>query len=186
MQPLRKRLPLFLKVFSLLLLVYILVYVSHSENGRYEIMMADIGRIEGFGWKPSGVTFARDETKKEQHWDLAMFYFYYPLWRYDYAHFHRWKDAYITGDEVQNWKTKRRPDDFTHLAWQFPLKLSTTIITNLLGMPTRTNVLANGSNRWEYDFQNGNGLTYASLFFDDLGKFQGCSTNANAEAADLN
>lgn len=174
------------KIFCGLVIIYISIYTINSINGRYEIMMSDIGRIEGFGWVPSGVHFSDRETQREMNWDLSMYYLYYPLWRVDYAHFHPWKDAYITGGQVRLWKNNRQFSDFALLSRKLPPKLSNHVVIIVLGNPTRTNLLSNGLKRWEYDYKSTNGLAFGSLFFNRRGIFEGSSTNANAQIADRN
>lgn len=180
------RLGLFAIIFCGLVVLYVSVYVSHSANGHYQIMMSDIGRIEAFGWVPSGVSFAGPETEKQKRWDLCMFYLYYPLWRADYAYFHPWKDAYITSGQVHEWKDQHQFQDFASLSRQLPATVPVYTITNVLGNPNRTNSLANGLTRWEYDYRSTNGPTYGSLFFNRRSIFEGSSTNVNAKSADFN
>jgi hypothetical protein len=180
-----RRLGLFAIILCGLIILYVLVYAINSANGHYDIMMVDVGRIEAFGWVPSGVFFDGHTTENEQRWDLCMFYFYYPLWRADYAYFHPWKDAYITDDQVDHWEKMRRLDDFAYLSSKLPQCLDRSTIIIVLGVPTRTNLLANGLSRWEYDYQNTNRLAFGSLFFNGHGIFQGSSTNANAQTPEL-
>lgn len=182
---------LILKWFSLpakilcgLVFVYVLIYTVLSLNGGYAFTLADIGRLEGFSWAPAGL-YSEPTTKNEKTWFYRIFYFFYPLLRIDGAYFHHPKDCYITNNDVKQWKNKRQISDFDYLSRQLPATVPTDIITNVLGTPTRTNLLANGLSRWEYDCHNSNSLTFGSLFFSRRCVFQGSSTNENAQAPSL-
>jgi hypothetical protein len=169
------------KIFCGLTIFYVLIYIVLSVNGRYSIAEADIGRLEGFSWAPAGLFL-----ENEENWDCFTFYAFYPLWAIDCRHFHTGIETYITDDQVNYWMNQRQPNDFIHLARQLPPTVPIHFIVGTLGNPSRTNSLANGSIRWEYDYQNTNGVAFGSLFFNRHGVFEGSSTNANAQTADLN
>lgn len=173
------------KIVCGLVIFYVLTYMVLSANGRYAITMADIGRLEGFSWAPAGL-FLPSANEKVRNWDVCMFYVFYPLLLFDWNHIHTWKDVYITDDQAQQWKKLRQLSDFAHLAKQLPATVPTYLIISILGNPSRTNSLANGSIRWEYDFQNTYGVAFGSLFFNRHGIFEGSSTNIDAQIADLN
>jgi len=181
-----KWLGLFAKILCGLLIVYILVYAVLSLNGQYAFTLSDLGRIEGFSWAPAGLYLKYPVTESEAKWDYYMICLFYPVWRVDETYFHPPKNGYITDDETQRWQKLRQLEDFAHLSRQLPPTVPTYIIVAVLGTPTRTNLLVNGSSRWEYDYQSTNGPAFGSLFFTRRGVFEGSSTNANAQTFDLN
>jgi hypothetical protein len=178
------RFGLFIIILCGLVIIYVLTYTVLSLNGGYAFTLADIGRLEGFSWAPAGL-YSEPTTKNETAWFYRMFYFFYPLLRIDGAYFHPPKECYITGNDVKQWKNNRQIGDFDYLSRQLPATVPTDIVTSVLGTPTRTNLLANGLSRWEYDYHSSNSVAFGSLFFSRRRVFQGSSTNENAQAPSL-
>jgi hypothetical protein len=82
-----------------LLVVYILIYVVLSINGKYQPLFVGANGVKEHAWAPLGFydpdhpwkgsgTALDNPGMKTGGWNEFMLIFFYPLWNIDIRHFH--------------------------------------------------------------------------------------------------